>query len=165
MRVRVGPAPRPYTEQHAHPTARGSITLRDKTWLDGRRLWWTKPGSKDPHELPVEDVTAIAVPLLGLIQGYLKETLGINKPLEGEALGGLPPDAGKLGELLDELVERVCGEEHGALSSMRFMPQADASYPSSGTKAACAVPAAAPIRKRRRAARPGCGGRSTGSAW
>lgn len=66
----------------------GSLHVRDMTFTaGGNRVWWKTPGADDPHEIEIQDTTRQTIPLLNLIQDYLKETMGTNKPFMGEALG------------------------------------------------------------------------------
>jgi hypothetical protein len=67
---------------------RGSLAIRDKTFTaGGNRVWSLTPGSRDPREIEIQDTTGQTINLLSVIQDYLKETVGTNKPFLGEALG------------------------------------------------------------------------------
>lgn len=68
---------------------KGSINLRDMTFsAAGNRVWWKKPGAENPHELEVQDTTGLTLNMLNFLDDKRRKTMGVNKPLQGEALGG-----------------------------------------------------------------------------
>ena len=68
---------------------KGSIGKRDFTFnAAGNQIWWKKPGAQDPHIVDIKDTTGITLQMLAHLEEKRRKTMGTNKPLVGEPLGG-----------------------------------------------------------------------------
>lgn len=68
---------------------RGSVSTRSKVFVAGGNQIWTKmPGTPDPHEVEVQDTTAVTIPLRREVDGIIQDAFGLNPLFMPEALGG-----------------------------------------------------------------------------
>ena len=68
---------------------KGSLGKRDFTFNSaGNQMWWKRAGAEDPHVVEVPDTTMITLNMLAHLEDKRRKTMGTNKPLVGEPLGG-----------------------------------------------------------------------------
>lgn len=79
---------------------RGSVNIRDKVFAPGgNRVWWMRPGSREPHIPPLPAYEMHTMPMLTKLAEMRQQTMGLNNIMMGVPSGGRTSASAELAAL------------------------------------------------------------------